>query len=134
MTGSLKRDYVALATSTVTGCNLKLTQSTFQWTLSVISFYILSQPTIQAKLASELQHTDPTTLSWAVLEKLPYLSAVVAEGLRLSYGVSTRIPRVPRDEHLVYRGEVKGHGKVEYVIPKGTAIGSKYTQLDIVGV
>jgi cytochrome P450 len=96
-----------------------------QWTLSVITFYVLSQPSIQAKLAEELKDSDPEKLSWAALEKLPYLSAVVAEGLRLSYGVSTRIPRVPRDEHLVYRGEVKGQGNVEYVIPKGTAIGSE---------
>jgi cytochrome P450 len=80
---------------------------------------------VQAKLAEELNDTDPEKLAWSALEKLPYLSAVISEGLRLSYGVSTRIPRVPRDEHLVYRGEVKGRGRVEYVIPKGTAIGSE---------
>jgi hypothetical protein len=76
-------------------------------------------------LAEELKGTDPSNLSWAALEKLPYLSAVVTEGLRLSYGVSARTPRVPQEEHLVYRGEVKGKGKVEYVIPKGSAIGSE---------
>ncbi|CAJ2509760.1 Uu.00g056600.m01.CDS01 [Anthostomella pinea] len=96
---------------------------TTAWTLSVITFYVLSQPAIQARLAEELKDTDPESLSWTTLEKLPHLSAVISEGLRLSYGVSSRTSRVPRDEHLVYTGEVKGRGAVEYVIPKGTAIG-----------
>ncbi|KAF2036389.1 putative cytochrome P450 [Setomelanomma holmii] len=95
---------------------------TTAWTLSVITFYVLSQPDVQRKLAVELKDVDPSNISWAALEKLPYLNAVVAEGLRLSYGVSSRTPRVPHED-LVYRGEVKGRGKVEHVIPKGTAIG-----------
>jgi hypothetical protein len=95
----------------------------------VITFYVLSQPNIRLKLAEELQDADLSSLSWAALEKLPYLSAVINEGLRLSYGVSARTPRVATEEHLVYRGEIEGRGKVQYVIPKGTAIGSKLVPL-----
>ncbi|KAH9909477.1 cytochrome P450 [Xylariomycetidae sp. FL2044] len=96
---------------------------TTAWALSVITYYVLSQPTVLDKLVAELQGLDAKNLTWSSLEKLPYLGAVISEALRLSYGVSSRMPRVPRDEHLLYRGEVSGRGKVEYVIPKGTPIG-----------
>ncbi|XPS70250.1 hypothetical protein M3J09_002489 [Ascochyta lentis] len=96
---------------------------TTAWTLSVITFHILSQPKIQAKLAEELQGVDLKDVSWVKLERLPYLSAVIAEGLRLSYGVSARTPRIAQQEHLVYRGHIEGQGDIEYVLPKGTAIG-----------
>lgn len=55
-------------------------------------------------------------------EKLPYLSAVIKEGLRLSYGVSMRTARIATEEDLVYRGEWNKKN-VEYVIPRGYAIG-----------
>jgi hypothetical protein len=76
------------------------------------------------RLTEELKGVDPSSTSWTALEKIPYLSAVVAEGLRLSYGISSRVPRIPH-ENLIYRGQIKGQGQVEYVIPKGSAIGSK---------
>lgn len=65
----------------------------------------------------------------ATLEKLPHLSAVIAKGLRLSYGVSSRTPRVSQEGLFVYRGEFKGQGKVEIVIPKETAIDSEHFTL-----
>ncbi|KAK1992100.1 cytochrome P450 [Colletotrichum falcatum] len=63
--------------------------------------------------------------SWTALEKLPYLGAVIHEGLRLSYGLATR---VPTGEDLVYRGDWTPEGsrsptRLEYVIPRGYAIG-----------
>ncbi|KAH7075714.1 putative cytochrome P450 [Paraphoma chrysanthemicola] len=95
---------------------------TTAWTLSVITFYVLSQPDVLARLRAELRGLEIADLSWAALEKLPYLNGVVAEGLRLSYGVSARTPRVPHED-LVYRSGAGSKGKYEYVIPKGTAIG-----------
>jgi cytochrome P450 len=48
-------------------------------------------------------------------------SATVTEALRLSYGVSSRLQRVPH-EPLFYTGSFKGR-TVELKIPAGTAIG-----------
>lgn len=66
--------------------------------------------------------------SWAALEKLPYLGAVIHEGLRLSYGVASRTSRIPTSEDLVYRGVWTPEGsttsqKIECIIPRGYAIG-----------
>ncbi|KAJ5690941.1 hypothetical protein N7488_012508 [Penicillium malachiteum] len=92
------------------------------WTLTVTTFYLLNQPETLARLTHELQEADASNLSWFALEKLTYLNAVIAEGLRLSYGVTARIPRIATHESLVYCGEFKGR-KIEYVIPSGTAMG-----------
>ena len=54
------------------------------------------------------------------LEKYPYLYGVIWEGIRLSYGVSTRLARVPRNEALMYRSK---DGRYQYVVPRGTPIG-----------
>ena len=54
------------------------------------------------------------------LEKYPYLYGVIWEGIRLSYGVSTRLARVPRNETLTYRSK---DGEYQYVVPAGTPIG-----------
>ena len=47
------------------------------------------------------------------LERLPYLTGVAMEGIRLSYGTSTRLPRISPNESLAY-------GK--YTIPPGTPV------------
>jgi cytochrome P450 len=66
---------------------------------------------------------DPGNLPrWAVLEQLPYLSGVILESIRLSYGVSTRLARLAPDKALIYEGGSKDHS-YKYVIPKGTPIG-----------
>ena len=49
----------------------------------------------------------------AMLEKLPYLTGVIKEGLRLSYGESSRIPRISPDAPLQLN---------EWVIPAGTPV------------
>jgi len=59
---------------------------------------------------------------WSTLEQLPYLSAVILEAIRLSYGVATRLPRIAPDETLIYKGKF-GDKPVEHIIPPGTAIG-----------
>ncbi|KAI1415432.1 cytochrome P450 [Hypoxylon sp. FL1857] len=67
---------------------------------------------------AELEGENPRALSWVALEKHPYLYGVIWEGIRLSYGVSTRLARIPREEQLRY--EKDGY---QYIIPKGTPIG-----------
>lgn len=98
---------------------------TTSWALGVITYHLLTKPEILAKLTKELETVvkDPTHLpTWPVLETLPYLGAVIQEGLRLSYGVSSRTARVPTEENLLYRGEWQKR-PVQYVLPKGYAIG-----------
>lgn len=55
-------------------------------TLGFISFYILANPEIKAKLRQELEEpmSDwPERIpSWAELERLPFLQALIKEGLR----------------------------------------------------
>ncbi|TDZ41567.1 Cyrochrome P450 monooxygenase [Colletotrichum trifolii] len=98
---------------------------TTSWALSVITYHLLTKPELLAKLRKELAAVvdNPNQLpSWTALENLPYLGAVLQEGLRLSYGVSARTARIPTQENLVYRGEFNKK-PVEYVIPSGYAIG-----------
>ncbi|KAL8687875.1 MAG: hypothetical protein Q9218_006071 [Villophora microphyllina] len=55
-------------------------------TLTTISYYILARPQIRARLEHELQDTmaryPERVPSWADLERLPYLQALIKEGLR----------------------------------------------------
>lgn len=98
---------------------------TTSWALAVITYHLLTKPDVLAKLTQELETvvTDSRQLpTWPVLETLPYLGAVIQEGLRLSYGVSSRTARIPTEESLLYRGEWNKK-PVEYVIPQGYAIG-----------
>lgn len=61
----------------------------------------LCKPTAMKRLQDELRAAIPrstdltaTPLDWAALEALPYLRAVIREGLRLSYGVPGKLPRM----------------------------------------
>ena len=55
-------------------------------TLDFISYYILSNPHIRSRLGEELKDVmanyPKEVPSWAQLEKLPYLQAIINEGLR----------------------------------------------------
>lgn len=73
---------------------------TTAWTITVTIYHLLSNPNMLRKLKDELSSTDSTDLS--VLENLPYLAASIQEGLRLSYGASTRLARIAPDEVLVF--------------------------------
>ncbi|KAL3470497.1 putative cytochrome P450 [Aspergillus californicus] len=85
---------------------------------SVAMYYILSSPHIQDRLCEEVKDIMidyPSTLpTWQELERLPYLHAIVKEGLRLSFGVVHRHVRVSPDSSLQYK---------EWVIPEGTPVG-----------
>lgn len=82
--------------------------------LSWITYYLLENPQILEKLKSELNEKDPDQkASLAELEKLPYLTSVMLEGLRLSYGVSTRLARISPDRTLQFKG---------WTIPAGTPV------------
>lgn len=61
------------------------------WVLSTAMYYLAAQPATQEKLFRELQSVwhDPKAdiPNWEILEKMPYLTGVVKEALRLGYGV-----------------------------------------------
>jgi cytochrome P450 len=84
-------------------------------TLTVIMWNLLSDQTALLTLRKELDLaiTKKTRLSWDDLSNLPYLSAVVNEGLRLSFGVSHRLQRISPAEPLRYK---------EWIIPLGTPV------------
>ncbi|KAI1178015.1 cytochrome P450 [Nemania sp. FL0916] len=89
---------------------------TTMWTLSVATFHILWNPKVQATLKAELEEAMPNPeniLPWAQLERLPYLTAVIQESLRLSFGSVQRLPRVNRYEAMKYG---------DWTIPAGSAM------------
>ncbi|KAI4190278.1 MAG: hypothetical protein L6R41_000891 [Letrouitia leprolyta] len=84
--------------------------------LALATYYIACDKAIKAKLMMELEHTmlDPKNPPPLVeLEQLTYLSAVVLETLRISYGVSHRLQRICPDQAITYNS---------YVLPPGTPI------------
>lgn len=89
---------------------------TTSWAAAVASFHIINDPSIFAKLRSELEEALPdpaaTQPDWQTLEQLPYLSGCIKEGIRLAYGIASRLPRVARAE-LRYR---------DWIIPPGTPV------------
>ena len=84
--------------------------------LNTTVYHILANPGIHSKLKAELEQAMPNghLPSLNKLEQLPYLSAVVQEGYRISYGVTHRLQRVSPDAALLYH---------DYVIPAGTPVG-----------
>jgi cytochrome P450 len=84
-------------------------------TLSRLFFYLkTSSPAILEKLRRELQDAFPgkneaAAPRWADLQRLPYLTCVVREALRISGGTTCRLPRVVKED-IKYG---------EWVIPKG---------------
>ena len=85
-------------------------------TLSMTTFYLLANPTEGRRLKEELLSLegDPSQqISYQKLQKLPYLSAVISEGLRISTSVAGRLPRVSPTASIDYD---------TYTIPAGTAI------------
>ena len=111
-------NHVSDEVSTITGAGLETVAQTLRFTL----YYLYTNPPLLHLLRTELQHlsnnlnhetqSEPTL---AQLERLPYLTAVIMEGLRLSPGLATRLARIAPDRELVYDGH--------WVIPAGTPVG-----------
>ena len=101
---------------TITGAGLE----TVALTLRLTVYYLYSDPAIlhrlRTELSSSLSSPEPNAKpTLAQLEHLPYLTAVIMEGLRLSPGVATRLARIAPDRELVYDDR--------WVIPAGTPVG-----------
>ncbi|KAI0144373.1 cytochrome P450 [Xylariaceae sp. FL1272] len=68
--------------------------------LTTMFYHLLANPPIMRKLREELS-TVAQPASWTQLERLPYLTAVIEEAHRLSFGVTARTARIAR-ETLTY--------------------------------
>lgn len=88
--------------------------NTVAHTLSCISFFIISDRSMLEKLQAELAAVmkDNPEPKWSQLESLPYLTAVITEGLRWGYGVTERLQRISPDVPLKYG---------DFIIPTGVS-------------
>ncbi|KAL2834008.1 cytochrome P450 [Aspergillus pseudoustus] len=95
----------------VIGAGAETTAKMLAWTI----YYLLESPEKMNKLEEELNRLDPKgTATLLDYEQMPYLICVMLEGLRLSYGVSTRLQRIAPDRDLQFN---------EWTIPAGTPVG-----------
>ena len=85
-------------------------------TLSMTTFHLLADKRKAQTLKRELRALGSNkhqSIKFQDLQKLPYLSAVISEGLRISSSVTGRLPRVNPTAAMEYKS---------YTIPAGTAI------------
>jgi cytochrome P450 len=95
--------------------------ATTAWTLTVAMYHLTVQPQKMRRLRDEIKSIMPDLHQPAKLqqlEKLPYLTSVIMEALRLSNGVSTRLARVAPDRSIYFQ---------DWEIPKGTPVGMTST-------
>ena len=86
--------------------------------LSLILFHLINAPATMDTLRAELDRTRITSgnsLGLSHLEQLPYMTAVIKEGLRLHNGITARSQRIAPSENLHYKG---------WIIPAGTPLSS----------
>ncbi|PGH17767.1 hypothetical protein AJ79_00908 [Helicocarpus griseus UAMH5409] len=85
--------------------------------LTITAYHVVANPEIYRTLKAELESAFPNPNSemiYTKLEKLPYLTAVIKEGLRLSYGVIGRLPRVVPESGAEFN---------DYKVPAGALVG-----------
>lgn len=94
---------------------------TTAWTLTVAMYHLTVQPEKMERLRAEIRSIMPDPhrpANLQQLERLPYLTSVIKESLRLSNGVSTRLARVAPDRSIYFR---------DWEIPQGTPVGMTST-------
>ncbi|KAI1495963.1 cytochrome P450 [Biscogniauxia marginata] len=94
--------------ATITGAGFETTAGA----LRVALFHVFDNEEILQRLRAELATVDTRNLK--VLEQLPYLKAVLMEGLRISPALGTRMARIAPDRDLLYG---------QWRIPAGTPVG-----------
>ncbi|KAK2747755.1 hypothetical protein FQN57_001785 [Myotisia sp. PD_48] len=101
-------DRLDLEVGTITGAAFE----TSAQTLRCIFYHVYAHAEILGRVRAELATVKSQELSQ--LQQLPYLTAVITEGLRLSPGLATRLARIAPHRDLLYNS---------WVIPKGTPVG-----------
>ncbi|KAJ7577966.1 cytochrome P450 [Mycena floridula] len=90
-------------------------------TCTVGSFYILQDPMVLRTLVQELNIAlpgDADEIRLTTVEKLPYLTAVIKESLRMSSGVVYPLPRIVKPTDTMIGG---------FLVPFGTSVSSGIT-------
>lgn len=100
---------------TVPGADIE----TVAQTLRLIIYYLYSDRKILSRLRAELTalsdiHSSDAEVPLKELEQLPYLTAVIMEGLRLSPDIATRMARIAPDRDFIYD---------KWAVPSGTPVG-----------
>lgn len=110
-------DRITQEARTLVGAGSETTGSALEF----ITFHVLSNPDKLRRLKEELAKAaesskgagkNPLT-EYAVVQKLPYLTAVINEGLRLACSVSGRLARLNPRAATIYKS---------YTLPPGTVI------------
>ena len=87
------------------------------YTMETAIYHVLSNKAVYTRLRDEVTTAcpDPQNIPrWSELEKLPYLTAIITESLRMSIGAMARLPRKNMKEEMIYQN---------WVIPRGTLVG-----------
>ena len=95
---------------------------TTSWALSIATYHLLASPRVLRKLKAELKIAIPddnTSTDLPLLERLPYLVAIVQEAVRLSFGVASRLQRISPEKPMRFRDAKSG--KV-WSIPPNTPV------------
>ncbi|SPO04666.1 related to cytochrome P450 CYP3/CYP5/CYP6/CYP9 subfamilies [Cephalotrichum gorgonifer] len=100
--------------STVTGAGFETTASVLRLVLFSLYSNVDILERVRTELASAAESQASGDLELTTLQQLPYLTACVMEGLRLSPAIATRMARVAPDRDLFY-GDQR--------IPAGTPVG-----------
>jgi cytochrome P450 len=94
---------------------------TTAWAITIATYHIMRNPSVLAKMREESATVDipegDTVAPWTSLEKLPYLTAVIKEGVRMAGGMLSRLPRIC-DKPIQYK---------EWTIPAGTPVAMTLT-------
>ncbi|KAL4866207.1 hypothetical protein BDV12DRAFT_173276 [Aspergillus spectabilis] len=99
--------------------------ATTGWALTVGTFYLLSNPKVLSRLRRELDDALPNfnpnnpsaSLEWTELEKLPYLTAVIKEAVRLAYSTTSRNARVLSKPVLFNEWVIPARTPISMTIP-----------------
>lgn len=98
------------------------TESTAK-SLAIAAFYLLSQPDVLENLRDQIAKAKKQAggrLSLSIMPTLPYLSAVIWEANRPSFGVTGRSVRYSPTETLIYTASYGPNKGQSYVLPPRT--------------
>ncbi|ETI26947.1 hypothetical protein G647_10046 [Cladophialophora carrionii CBS 160.54] len=89
---------------------------TTAWAITITTYHVMRNPDVLARLRAELRTVDipqgDAVAPWTALERLPYLTAVIKEGVRMAGGMLSRLPRI-YDKPIQYK---------QWTIPAGTPV------------
>lgn len=89
---------------------------TTAWAITITTYHIMKNPNVLKMIRDELNQVavpgGERIIPWTTLERLPYFTAVIKEGVRMAGGMLSRLPRI-YDKPIQYK---------EWVIPAFTPV------------